>query len=178
MGSDGRIRWYTADPRGVIPLDQFHVPSSLRQVVRQKRFEIRVDNDFEQTMRNCMLARPEGTWINEDLIAAYVTLHRLGFAHSVEAYRDGGLVGGLYGIHIGSAFFGESMFSLPAQGGTNASKVCLVHLMQRLREAGFTLVDAQFHNPHLEQFGLSEIPLPEYLERLKSAITRECRWPF
>src|SRR5687767_10123708 len=137
---DGRIRWYTADPRGVIPLDDgFHVPGTLRQTLRQQRFEIRVDHDFEATMRACMAARPGNTWINEELIAAYARLHRLGYAHSVEAWREGRLAGGLYGISLGAAFFGESMFHRER----DASKVALVALVGRLVERGYELLDAQ-----------------------------------
>src|SRR3954468_18571823 len=124
---DGVVRFYTADPRGVIPLhppEAFHVPRTLRQIVRQGRFEIRVDHDFEATMRACMDAREGGTWISDDLIEAYTRLHALGFAHSVEAWQGDELVGGLYGVSLGGAFFGESMF----HRRTDASKVALVHL--------------------------------------------------
>src|SRR2546421_13030643 len=107
---DGQTRWYTADPRGIIPLDSFHVPRTLRQVVRQNRFEIRIDHDFETTMRACMTARRDGSWISEDLVAAYQELHQMGFAHSVEAWQRGELAGGLYGVSLGAALFGESMF--------------------------------------------------------------------
>src|ERR1044071_7164702 len=109
---DGRIRWYTADPRGVIPLDAFHIPHTLAQFMRSPRnaFELRIDYDFEQAMRACMLARRGRTWISEPLISAYLKLHNLGFAHSVEVWHNGNLAGGLYGVAIGAAFFGESMF--------------------------------------------------------------------
>src|SRR5438477_533968 len=137
---DGSIRFYTADPRGVIPLDPpqaFHVPGTLRQVVRQGRFKIRINHDFPATMRGCMKNRPGGTWINEELIAAYLRLHEMGFAHSVEAWHEGELAGGLYGVSLGGAFFGESMFHRKS----DASKVALVHLVERLRARGFELLD-------------------------------------
>src|SRR6266576_1668289 len=152
---DGFIRWYTADPRGIFPLDRFHVPKTLRQIIRQNKFDLRINTDFERTMRECMLERrSEGTWINETLIAAYVRLHELGFAHSVEAWCDGEMAGGLYGVSLGAAFFGESMFHQKP----NASKVALVALVDRLRERGFELLDSQATTPHLRQFGCVDIP--------------------
>jgi leucyl/phenylalanyl-tRNA---protein transferase len=163
---DGSTRWYTADPRGILPLDQFHQPRSLRQAVRSDRFEIRVDFAFEQTMRACMRTRPEGSWISEPLIAVYGKLHELGFAHSVEAWRDDTLVGGLYGVSLGAAFFGESMF----HSQRDASKVALVHLVQRLREREFELLDTQAATEHLRRFGCIEVPAEDYLRRLKSAL--------
>ena len=171
---DGVTRWYTADPRGIIPLEDrhFHVPRTLRQAVRQDRFQIRINHDFEQTMRACMLARPEGSWISEDLIAIYKDLHRLGYAHSVEAWHKGELAGGLYGVSLGGAFFGESMF----HHKRDASKIALVHLVQRLRERGYELLDAQAATPHLQQFGCVEIPASEYLRRLKKAVARKCEF--
>lgn len=129
----GEIHWYSPDPRGHLPLDSFHVPDSLRKRVRSGVFEIRLDTEFEEVMRQCARPRrgqPE-TWINEEIIRAYVDAHRRGFAHSVEAWRQGRLVGGLYGMSIHAAFFGESMFSRPDLGGTDASKVCLVALVDR-----------------------------------------------
>ena len=166
---DGVIRWYTADPRGIFPLDQFHVPNSLAQVVRRGKFEVRVDHDFEATMRGCMSGRDEGSWINEELIKAYVRLHDLGFAHSVEAWRDGELAGGLYGVSLGAAFFGESMFHRQR----DASKVALVHLVDRLRERKFELLDTQATTSHLRRFGCVEIPAREYMRRLRAAITKD-----
>src|SRR4051812_37880187 len=136
---DGVTRWYTADPRGIIPLERFHIPRTLHQLVRQNRFAVRVNTAFEQTMLACMEARPEGTWISEELIQAYVQLHNMGFAHSVEAWQGKELVGGLYGVSMGGAFFGESMF----RRARDASKVALVHLIQRLREREYELLDAQ-----------------------------------
>ena len=172
---DGSIRFYTADPRGVIPLDdRFHVPSTLRQLMRKDPpvFEIRVDYDFGSTMRACMEARRDGTWINQELIAAYTRLHELGFAHSVEAWDDGQLVGGLYGVSMGGAFFGESMFHRK----TDASKVALVHLVNRLRERKFDLLDSQATTSHLRRFGAIDMPAAEYLIRLRKAITKRCEF--
>jgi leucyl/phenylalanyl-tRNA--protein transferase len=166
---DGAIRWYTADPRGIIPLDEFHVPHTLQSIVRQSRFECRINTSFEKVMRACAVQRSEGTWINEDLVAAYVRLHRMGFAHSVETWKGDELVGGLYGVSLGAAFFGESMFHTMR----DASKVALVHLVDRLREKKFEVLDAQASTPHLKRFGCVEIPVDEYLRRLRSAVTKE-----
>ncbi len=167
---DGAIRWYTADPRGILPLETFHVPRSLRQVVRQGRFEIRVDHAFEDVMRACMKTRVDGSWISEDLIRVYRRLHELGFAHSVEAWRGGTLVGGLYGVSMGAAFFGESMF----HHERDASKAALVHLVHRLRERHYEMLDTQASTPHLERFGCVEIRAEDYLKRLKRALARHC----
>ena len=173
---DGIVRWYTADPRGVIPLDErFHVASTLRALVRQGKFDVRINFDFERTMQLCAEARPDGTWIGRQLIRAYCRLHELGFAHSVECYAmgEGGdeqIVGGLYGVTLGGAFFGESMF----HRATGASKVALVHLVTRLRERGFLLLDAQAQTPHLQTFGCEEISGEEYLKRLREAIVVKC----
>src|SRR3954471_1116531 len=157
---DGSIRWYTADPRGVFPLDAFHVPRTLRQIIHQNKFDVRVNSAFEETMRACMLERrSEGTWINQTLIAAYVRLHDLGFAHSVEAWQDGKLAGGLYGVSMRGAFFGESMFHRVK----DASKAALVALVERLRERHYTLLDTQWVTEHLLQFGAVEIPRRRYL---------------
>ena len=170
---DGVIRLYTADPRGVLPLDAFHVPHTLRQLVKKPAdrggFEIRFNHDFEATMRGCMARRPEGTWINGELIKAYLRLHDLGYAHSVEAWRDGQLAGGLYGVSLGAAFFGESMFHRER----DASKVALVHLVERLRERKFELLDTQATTSHLRTFGAVDIPAREYLVRLRKALATE-----
>jgi leucyl/phenylalanyl-tRNA--protein transferase len=168
--SDGTTRWYTADPRGIIPLDTFHVPSTLQAVVRQHKFEIRINSDFESVMRACMTARPDGSWISEQLIAVYVQLHELGFAHSVEAWKDGELAGGLYGVSLGAAFFGESMFHYVR----DASKVALVALVDRLRERDYELLDTQAATSHLKRFGCVEIRAEDYLRRLKRALNRRC----
>jgi leucyl/phenylalanyl-tRNA---protein transferase len=166
-GRDGSIEWFSADPRGVIPLESFHVPGrSLPQILRQNKFEIRLNSDFEATMRACQENRADGTWINDRLIAAYVALHRLGFAHSVEAWQAEKLVGGLYGVSLGAAFFGESMFHRVR----DASKVALVHLVQRLRQRDFRLLDTQAVTSHLARFGCVEIPAEQYLAQLQEAI--------
>ena len=168
---DGSIRWYTANPRGIFPLDdRFHVPSTLRQTIRQGKFEIRINHDFEQTMRACRDNREDGTWINERLIAAYVRLHELGFAHSVECWRNDKLVGGLYGVSLGAAFFGESMFHRVR----DASKVALVHLVDRLRDRGYQLLDSQASTPHLRRFGCIEVPADDYLVMLRNALRKQC----
>ena len=171
--ADGTIQWYTADPRGILPLDDFHVPKSLAQICRSGRFEVKINSNFEATMRGCMLARRtgpgSGTWISEDLIAAYVRLHKMGLAHSVEAWADGELAGGLYGVSLGAAFFGESMF----HHKRDASKVALVALVARLRERDFELLDTQASTDHLVRFGCIEIPAEQYLRRLARAIRRE-----
>jgi len=169
----GAIRFYTADPRGIIPLspvEAFHVPGTLRQTLRQGKFEVRINHDFAATMRACMEVRRGRTWINEPLVAAYQRLHEIGHAHSIEAWQGGELGGGLYGVSLGAAFFGESMF----HHKTNASKVALVHLVQRLRERGYELLDTQDTTPHLRRFGCIDIPAADYLRRLESAIAREC----
>ena len=165
-----RIEWFRPHRRGIIPIEMFHVPKSLARVVRSGRFDVRCDAAFEEVMRQC--ASPRGldneSWINERSIEAYVNLHDAGHAHSVEAYRHGKLVGGLYGVHLGAAFFGESMFVRPEQGGTDASKVCLVHLVNHLHRRGFTLLDTQFWNPHLTQFGCEEIDAEAYDNQIRA----------
>lgn len=177
--SSGEVGWYSPDPRAIIPLDSFHVPRSVARVVRSSRFELRTDTRFEAVMRACALSRPgrEETWLDERMVAAYTELQQAGGAHSVEAWRDDRLVGGLYGVHVGAAFFGESMFSLPEQGGTDASKVCLVHLVDLMRARGFALLDTQFSTEHLVRFGCVEIPRETYLEQLAHALAGEVTWP-
>jgi leucyl/phenylalanyl-tRNA--protein transferase len=169
-GRRGRIEWFSPDPRGILPLGTFHAPSRLKRVVRQARFEIRTDTAFEAVMRAC--ATRDETWITEDILGSYVSLHRLGFAHSVETWQDDVLVGGLYGVAIGGAFFGESMFHTV----TDASKVALVALVERLCAQGFGLLDTQWVTPHLLQFGAMEVPRAHYLERLAAALQLECRF--
>jgi leucyl/phenylalanyl-tRNA--protein transferase len=175
-GKDGRISWYTADPRGVIPLATFHVPRSLRSLVHKSPaeggFDVRINHDFEATMRACAEARDDGTWINDELIAAYVRLHGLGFAHSVECFQEGKLAGGLYGVSLGAAFFGESMFHRVR----DASKVALVHLVERLRRRDFELLDTQAVTSHLRRFGCVDISAEEYLEKLQAAIGKTRRF--
>jgi leucyl/phenylalanyl-tRNA--protein transferase len=166
----GALAWYTADPRGVIPLDgAFHVPQTLRQLIRQRRFEIRINHDFAATMRACMQTRSDRTWITDDLIAAYVRLHEIGHAHSVEAWRGGRLAGGLYGVSLGAAFFGESMF----YHDRDASKVALVALVDRLRERDYKLLDTQTCSEHLKRFGGVEIPEEKYLDQLDKALEHD-----
>lgn len=173
---DGVTRWYTADPRGVIPLDRFHIPKSLRPVLNRPTdkggFEIRINHDFHAVMRACMKTRPDGSWISEQLIGAYVLLHDLGFAHSVEAWKNGQLAGGLYGVSLGGAFFGESMFHYER----DASKVALVHLVRRLNERGFELLDTQSCTPHLARFGCIQIPARRYLALLEKALEKTCQF--
>jgi leucyl/phenylalanyl-tRNA--protein transferase len=175
----GKIDYYSPDPRAVIPLADFHVPRSLARVARSGVFELRSDTAFEAVIRACAEPRPgrRQTWLNERLIRPYLELHANGFAHSVEAWRDGRLVGGLYGVHLGAAFFGESMFSRPEAGGRDSSKLCLAALVDWLRAGGFHLLDTQFQTPHLARFGCVEIPRERYLDLLEEALERSGRWP-
>ncbi len=159
------LRWYRPEMRGIIPLDNFHIPKSLRKLIRQHPFEIRINSAFSDVIRAC--AQRKETWINNEIIRAYCQLAQIGFAHSVECWKDEKLVGGLYGVALGAAFFGESMFS----HAPGASKVALVHLVEKLREGNYLLLDAQYSNPHLEQFGICEIPQEEYLKQLEYALT-------
>lgn len=167
---DGEIGWFSPDPRGILPLETFHRSSRLARVVRRGAFTIQVDTSFEAVMRACAERPDEGTWISDEILESYVALFRLGHAHSVEAWQGGALVGGLYGVHLGGAFFGESMF----HRATDASKVALVALVDRLTRQGFTLLDVQWSTPHLEQFGVIEIPRDDYLRRLTHALARDC----
>ncbi|MGI8603337.1 MAG: leucyl/phenylalanyl-tRNA--protein transferase [Verrucomicrobiales bacterium] len=167
----GGIGWFSPDPRGVVPLDDsFHIPHGLRRTLRKKPFEIRFNTAFADVMRNCA-ARKE-TWIDDTIFKSYVRLHYLGHAHSVESWKDGDLVGGLYGVAIGAAFFGESMFSRRAE----ASKVALVALVERLKKRRFFLLDTQWTTPHLRQFGAIDIPRREYLGRLRKALAANVRF--
>jgi leucyl/phenylalanyl-tRNA--protein transferase len=167
---DGRIGWFSPDPRGIIPLESFHVPSRLKRRLRSAAFDIRIDHDFVAVMRACAGDRDEGTWISDEIVDSYATLHRLGIAHSLEVWQDHQLVGGLYGVHLGGAFFGESMFHRV----TDASKVALVALVDRLTRRHFRLLDVQWVTPHLRQFGATEISRRAYLARLEQALAREC----
>jgi leucyl/phenylalanyl-tRNA--protein transferase len=170
-GADAReVRWIEPRMRGIIPLDGFHATRSLRKTVRRAPFEIAVDRDFDAVMRACAAPAPgrEQTWINGEIRAAYGALHRRGLAHSVECLQDGELVGGLYGVSLGTAFFGESMFSRVA----DASKVALVHLVARLRVGGYTLLDTQFLTAHLERFGAIAVTRRRYLALLADALAR------
>lgn len=163
----GEIGWYSPDPRTIFELEEFRIPRSLKILLRKQPFEIRLNQAFEEVMRRCA-GRAE-TWISGEIIQSYCELHRLGFAHSVECWKDETLAGGLYGVAIGGAFFGESMFSMER----DASKVALVHLVQRLRERGFDLLDTQFTTPHLARFGAKEIPKKEYLKKLAAALKKQ-----
>lgn len=156
------------DMRGIIPLKGFHIPKRLVRRVRQDPFRITVDHAFSRVMEMCAESAEgrESTWINSPILNLYSALHREGHAHSVECWDRDELVGGLYGVSLGGAFFGESMFSR----ATDASKIALVHLVARLIEGGYVLLDAQFHNPHLEQFGLYEMPRSEFKKALSAAI--------
>jgi len=169
MGVEGEIRWFSPDPRAILPLDAFRISRSLRQVSRSGRFEIRFDTAFRETMAACA-DRPEGTWITAEIIDAYCALHALGLAHTVEAWESDELVGGLYGVTLGGAFFGESMF----HRRTDASKVALVALVERMLARGYMLLDTQYITPHLAGFGAVEIPQKQYLQRLAAALDQAC----
>jgi leucyl/phenylalanyl-tRNA---protein transferase len=169
---DGKIYWYDPDPRTVLPLESFHIPRRLQRTVNQKKFELRIDTQFQRVMELCAEPRKNQprTWLNEDLIERYTTLHRHGFAHSVETWQNNELVGGVYGVSVGGLFAGESMFSR----ARDASKVALVALVDVLRRNGYVLFDVQFTNDHLIQFGTVEIPRSHYKIRLEGALERSC----
>lgn len=160
----GRVEFYRSDPRSVLELDSLHVSKSLGRAVRKGVYEVWIDRNFEGVIRACA-RRPE-TWISEEIIRGFKMLHERGKAHSVEAYRDDELVGGLYGVTLGGAFMGESMFSRMR----DASKVCLVYLVERLKEREYVLLDCQIQNDHLASLGAVEIPEKEYLKRLEEAL--------
>ncbi|NJM30069.1 MAG: leucyl/phenylalanyl-tRNA--protein transferase [Rhizobiales bacterium] len=165
---DNALYWIEPDERGVIPLDGLHVSRSLRKTVKRRDFEVRVDSDFEHVIALCAESTEtrKSTWINRRIRALYSQLFKLGSCHSVECWKDGKLVGGLYGVKLGAAFFGESMFSR----ATDASKVALVHLVARLNAGGFRLLDAQFVNPHLATLGAVSVKKQDYHQMLKSAL--------
>jgi leucyl/phenylalanyl-tRNA---protein transferase len=167
---DTELYWIDPKQRGILPLEAFHVPHSLRKSLRRRSFEIRVDTAFREVMEACAEPGPgrPDSWINDEILALYTALHEGKHAHSVEAWREGKLVGGLYGVTIGAAFFGESMFSRE----TDASKVALVHLVARLKCGGFELLDTQFVTKHLARFGVVEIPRQRYQQLLQRAIAR------
>ena len=169
---DGRIRWYSPDPRGVLPLEGFHLPKRLARTIRQGVFRVTADADFAAVIAACAADREEGTWINQEITTSYTALHQHGFAHSIEVWRGRALVGGLYGVSLRGAFFGESMFHTVS----DASKIALAALVDRLRERGFLLLDVQWVTPHLERFGAIEITRREYLRRLKKALEKDCAW--
>lgn len=172
--NDPEVFWVRPETRGVIPLDTFHVPKSLAKVVRQERFEVAFDTDFSGVIEGCAETRPDrdSTWINAPIREAYAQLFERGYCHTVEAWRQGRLVGGLYGVTLGRAFFGESMFSRER----DASKVCLVHLVERLRARGFVLLDTQFTTGHLMRFGAVDVPRRRYEKLLEEALEGEARF--
>lgn len=172
---DTELCWIDPDERGILPFQNFHIPKSLRKALKRGIFEVRVDAAFDAVMRGCAEptpGRPE-TWINDEILRLYNELFGMGYAHSVECWRNGELVGGLYGVQLGGAFFGESMFSR----ATDASKIALCHLMARLKYGGFRLLDTQFVTDHLERFGAIEIPRHEYLNLLMGAVNATAFFP-
>lgn len=169
----GRINWYAPDPRAILEHDRLHISHSLRSTLRKGRYTIRMDSTFEQVMRACARGEDEmETWINEEFIKTYTYLFHHNLAHSVEAWQNGRLVGGLYGVALGGAFMGESMFST----ATDASKVCLVALVEHLKARGYILHDTQFLTPHLASLGVIEITRADYEQRLQQAIVLRCAW--
>jgi leucyl/phenylalanyl-tRNA--protein transferase len=172
---DPTLFWVSPDRRGIIPLDDFHTPRRLARTVRSGRFAVTSDAAFPDVIRACAEAAPgrKESWINAEIIRLYTALHASGHAHTIECWRDGALVGGLYGVSLGGAFFGESMFSRQR----DASKVALVHLVAQLKRGGYVLLDAQFLTAHLAQFGTHEIPRAAYLRRLSEALSVPAIWP-
>ena len=172
---DPQVFWVDPKQRGVLPLDRFHIAKSLHKVLKKGEFLVRANSAFERVLDECAAPGPgrRDTWINDPIREAVIELHHLGFAHSVETWKDGKLVGGLYGVALRGAFFGESMFSRT----TNASKVALCHLVARLRMGGFRLLDTQFVTDHLKTFGCEEIPAREYQKRLEAALDYQARFP-
>lgn len=165
---DDEILWYDPNDRGILPLSRFHVPRRLRRTIQGAPYQITYDSCFSDVVASCAQssAGRETTWINEEIETLYAELHAQGFAHSMEAWQDGSLIGGLYGVHLGAAFFGESMFSLR----DDASKICLVYLVARLKEGGFKLLDTQWVTDHLLQFGAVEISRTEYKALLGNVV--------
>lgn len=172
MGDEGTgtVGWYSPDPRAHLPLGDVHVPHNLRRRVRRREFEVTSDAAFDRVIRAC--ADRDRTWITPRIIRAYTRLHDSGRAHSVECWQDDTLAGGLYGVALGGAFFGESMFFRVS----NASKVALIHLTRQLRAGGFTLLDTQYSTAHLERFGVVEIPRADYMARLDDALAVDATW--
>lgn len=171
---DPELFWVDPERRGILPLDDFHIPRRLRRTIRQSRFEVTADRDFAAVIEGCAERTPhrKSTWINTEIVRLYGELHALGHAHSIECWQEGELVGGLYGVALHGAFFGESMFSR----ATDASKVALAHLVARLRRGGFTLLDTQFVTPHLMRFGALEIARRDYRKRLEEALRVRARF--
>ncbi len=173
---DPTLYWVSPDKRGILPLDNFHVPRRLARTVRSGCFRLTADQAFRDVMQACAApgpGRPE-SWINDEILRLYTALHAGGHAHSIECWRKDELVGGLYGVRLGAAFFGESMFSRQR----DASKVALVHLVEGLKRGGFVLLDTQFLTTHLARFGAIEVPREQYLMKLNWALNREALWPF
>jgi leucyl/phenylalanyl-tRNA--protein transferase len=166
----GRLFWFRPDPRAIFDPRRVHIPRSLRRTIRRGRFQVRVNTAFAAVIRACA-ERPD-TWISEEIERVYTELHALGYAHSVEAYLDDQLVGGLYGVAIGGAFMGESMF----HRATDASKVCFAWLVERLRERGYLLLDAQYLTEHLARFGAFTVSAAEYERLLARALQLPCRF--
>jgi leucyl/phenylalanyl-tRNA--protein transferase len=164
------VLWVRPHERGILPLDKFHVPRRLARVVRSDRFQVTADSAFEEVIRACAEAQPDRpeTWINDAIIDVFVSLYARGFAHSIETWQEGRLVGGLYGLSVGAAFFAESKFSRVK----DASKVALVHAAARLKAGGYTLLDAQFPNPHLDQFGAATVTEERFQHMLAQALAR------
>jgi leucyl/phenylalanyl-tRNA---protein transferase len=172
INSRGDIAWFSPDPRAIIPLDEhFHVPRSLERTLKQKKFEVTFDREFPSVIRACANTHGD-TWISREILESYCLLHAEGHAHSVETWVGGKLAGGLYGVHVAGAFFGESMFHFVTDG----SKVALVALVERLRARGFTLLDTQWMTPHLERFGTKLISKVEYRKRLEEALKLDLRF--
>lgn len=173
---DPTLYWVSPEKRGVIPLENFHVPRRLARTVRGDSFTLTSDRAFRAVMEACAAPAPgrEESWINDEILRLYTALNASGHAHSLECWKEGKLVGGLYGVKLGAAFFGESMFSRER----DASKVALVHLVEGLRCAGFLLLDTQFITAHLARFGAIEVPRGQYLRKLQDALNHEAVWPF
>jgi len=171
---DGLLTWFSPHPRAVMELDGLHASRSLRKTIRRGTFEVRIDTSFEAVVDGCAAATTErpSTWITDDMRSAYVELHQRGVAHSVEAWCDDQLAGGLYGISMGGMFAGESMFS----SRTDASKVALHHLVEHMKDSGMSLLDVQVQNPHLASLGAVEIPRRVYIRRLRKALDQVDRF--
>jgi len=167
---DGEVEWFQPRHRALFPIEGIHVSRSLQKTIDRGVFEIKFDTSFEAVMRNCL--RPEGNWISEDFIRVYTVIHHEGWGHCAECWQDGELVGGVYGIAIGACFCAESMF----HRRTNASKVALWAMVEKCRELGFMIFDAQIMNPHLKSLGAYEIPHLEYMEKLQDALRISTAW--
>ena len=167
---DGTIRWYSPDPRCIFDFDKFHVPRRLMRTYKSGKFEMKVNSAWREVLKAC--ADRDSTWITDDIFRVYTEMHDAGFAHSVEAYYEGKLAGGLYGVSIGGAFMGESMF----HNVTDASKISLIYLVERLKSRGFVLLDSQYMTDHLSTLGAVLIPRQEYLRRLDRALYLDCRF--